>query len=65
MLGGGKISGAISGISEFKPLADAGKIRLIAVTSDKHIPGLDVPTLKESGINVVASNWRGLMGSPV
>ncbi|HEY5816994.1 MAG TPA: tripartite tricarboxylate transporter substrate binding protein [Mesorhizobium sp.] len=64
MLGGGKISGAISGISEFKPLADAGKIRLIAVTSDERIPGLDVPTLKESGINVVASNWRGLMGSP-
>ena len=64
LLAGGKISGAISGISEFKPLADAGKIRLIAVTSDERVPGIDVPTLKESGIDVVAANWRGLMGAP-
>lgn len=64
MLGGGQLSAAISGISEFKPLAEAGKIRLIAVTSDAKIEGLDVPTLKESGVDVVTSNWRGLMGSP-
>ena len=64
MLGGGTLSGAISGISEFKPLADAGKIRLIAVSSDARVEGLDIPTLKESGIDVVAANWRGLMGAP-
>lgn len=64
LLGGGKLSAAISGISELKPLADAGKIRLIAVTSDERLEGLDLPTLKESGVNVSASNWRGLMGAP-
>ena len=64
MLGGGTLSGAISGISEFKPLADAGKIRLIAVSSDARVEGLDIPTLKESGIDVVTANWRGLMGAP-
>lgn len=64
LLGGGKLSAAISGISELKPLGDTGKIRLIAVTSDERLPGLDLPTLKESGVDVSASNWRGLLGAP-
>jgi putative tricarboxylic transport membrane protein len=64
MLGGGKLSAAISGVSEFKPLAQAGRIRIIAVTGDKRVEGIDAPTLKESGINVMTTNWRGLMGAP-
>ncbi len=63
-LAGAKTKAGISGISEFKPLADTGRIRIIAVTSDERIPGVDAPTLKESGINVVISNWRGIIGAP-
>lgn len=63
-LAGAKIKIGISGISEFKPLADAGRIRIIAVTGDKRLPGVDAPTLKESGVNVVISNWRGIIGAP-
>lgn len=38
-----------------------GKLRLLAVSSDKRVPGLpDVPTLKESGIDVVMTQWYGL-----
>ncbi len=55
---------SISGVSEFKPYADQGRIRIIAVTSEKRIPGLDVPTLKESGVDVVIGNWRGIIGAP-
>ena len=36
----------------------------IAVTSDKRLPGIDVPTLKEQGIDVVIGNWRGVYGAP-
>lgn len=63
-LAGGTIDAAISGISEFKQFADAGRIRIIAVTGDERIAGIDVPTLKESGVNVSIGNWRGILGAP-
>lgn len=63
-LAGGKIKAAISGISEFKTFADQGLIRIIAVTSEAKHPAVDAPSLKESGVNVVSGNWRGIVGAP-
>ena len=63
-LAAGKLTAAISGISELKPQADAGRIRLIAVSSEQRVPGVNAPTLKEQGINVVIGNWRGVVGAP-
>lgn len=60
---GGKLGVVIQGASEMKQMHDAGRIRLIAVTSESRIPGIDIPTLKESGIDVVLGNWRGIVGS--
>lgn len=62
-LAGGKLQVMVQGASEMKQLHDAGRIRLIAVSSDKRIPGIDVPTLKESGVDVVMGNWRGIVGA--
>jgi len=62
-LAGGKLSVMIQGASEMKQMHDAGRVRLIAVTSPARIKGIDVPTLKESGIDVVVGNWRGIVGS--
>jgi putative tricarboxylic transport membrane protein len=61
---GGKLGAAISGVSEFKQYVDTGRLRLLGVTADTRPPGVDAPTLKESGINVVIGNWRGLVGPP-
>ena len=63
-LGGGAITVAVSGVSEFKPMADAGRIRIIAVTSEGRVDGIDAPSLKEAGLNVVVGNWRGIVGAP-
>lgn len=63
-LGGGTVTVAVSGVSEFKPMADAGRIRIIAVTSEGRFEGIDAPSLKEAGVNVVAGNWRGIVGAP-
>lgn len=63
-LGGGKISAAISGVSEFRPFAESGRIRLIAISGPERLEGLDVPTLKESGIDIEIGNWRGFVGAP-
>ncbi|WP_293856874.1 tripartite tricarboxylate transporter substrate binding protein [uncultured Alsobacter sp.] len=62
-LAGGKLQVLIQGASEMKQLHDAGRIRLIAVSSEQRIPGIDVPTLKEQGVDIVMGNWRGIVGA--
>jgi tripartite-type tricarboxylate transporter receptor subunit TctC len=44
-------------------LIEAGKIKVLAVSSDKRFPGLpDVPTVKESGLpDYVYDSWFGVM----
>lgn len=61
---GGNVTVGGSGYSEFAEYITAGKMRAVGVTSDKRIKGIDVPTLKEQGINVVIGNWRGVYGAP-
>jgi putative tricarboxylic transport membrane protein len=38
-------------------------MKAIAVTSDARLKGIDVPTMKEQGYNVVIGNWRGVYGA--
>jgi putative tricarboxylic transport membrane protein len=33
------------------------------VTSEARLKGIDVPTMKEMGFNVVIGNWRGVYGA--
>jgi tripartite-type tricarboxylate transporter receptor subunit TctC len=45
-----------------KPQADAGNVKILAVTLPQRSPFLpDVPTLKESGLDVEADTWMGLI----
>ncbi|HYG43064.1 MAG TPA: tripartite tricarboxylate transporter substrate binding protein [Bordetella sp.] len=64
LLVSGQLKLALSGLSEFKPYADQKRLRIIAVTSAERLPGVDAPTLKESGVDVVIGNWRGIIGAP-
>ena len=61
---GGNVTVGGSGYSEFAEYITTGKMKAIAVTSDTRIKGVDAPTLKEQGINVVIGNWRGVYGAP-
>ncbi len=61
---GGNVTVGGSGFSEFAEYIKAGKMKAIAVTSGKRLPGIDVPTLKEQGIDVEIGNWRGVYGAP-
>jgi putative tricarboxylic transport membrane protein len=58
---GGHVTAGVSGYEEFAPQIIAGKLRGIAISSDQRLPGIDVPTLKEQGIDVSLVNWRGVM----
>jgi putative tricarboxylic transport membrane protein len=61
---GGNVTVGGSGYSEFAEHITAGKMRPIGVTSEKRLPGINVPTLKEQGYDVVLGNWRGVYGAP-
>ena len=61
---GGNVTVGGSGYSEFAEYIAAGKMKPIAVTSAQRLPGVNVPTLKEQGIDVEIGNWRGVYGAP-
>ena len=61
---GGQVTAGVSGLAEWNSLAEAGRMRLLAISSAKRLDGLDVPTLKEAGLDVVVENWRCLMLPP-
>ena len=61
---GGNVTIGGSGYSEFAEYIKVGKMVPIGVTSEKRLAGIEVPTLKEQGINVVIGNWRGVYGAP-
>jgi putative tricarboxylic transport membrane protein len=61
---GGQVVAGISGYSEFEEQIKAGRMKALAVSGNKRIPGVNVPTLQELGVNVTAANWRGVFGAP-
>lgn len=61
---GGKVAFAASGYGEFLEQVESGDLRMLAVTSEEPIEGIDAPTLKDSGIDLVFTNWRGLVAPP-
>ena len=61
---GGNVKVGGSGYSEFAEYIASGKMRAIGVTSAKRLPGINVPTMKEQGYDVVLGNWRGVYGAP-
>jgi putative tricarboxylic transport membrane protein len=61
---GGHVTAGVNGVAELMPQIEAGKLRPLAVSAEERVPGLDVPTLKEQGIDVALTNWRGVMAPP-
>ncbi len=60
---GGNVTVGGSGYSEFAEHIASGKMRAVGVTSATRLKGINVPTLKEQGIDVVLGNWRGVYGA--
>jgi putative tricarboxylic transport membrane protein len=61
---GNQVAAGISGWSEFEEQIKAGRMIPLAVSGARRIPGVNVPTLPELGVNVTMSNWRGVFGAP-
>jgi putative tricarboxylic transport membrane protein len=61
---GKQVTCGVSGWGEFGEQIKAGRLRALALSSDARQPGIDVPTLKEQGVNVELFNWRGVFAPP-
>jgi putative tricarboxylic transport membrane protein len=61
---GGHVAAGISGYNEFAAQIKSGKMRALGISADKRIPGIDLPTLKEQGIDVEMVNWRAVFAAP-
>jgi putative tricarboxylic transport membrane protein len=61
---GGQVTAAVSGYGEWRPLAEGGHIRLLATASPERIGDKALPTLRETGLDVVLQNWRGVFAAP-
>lgn len=61
---GGQVTVGISGMGEFESQIEAGTLRLLAVSGEERIEGVDAPTLKEAGLDVAIENWRMVAAAP-
>lgn len=62
MLLGNTVQAGISGVGEFAELIASGELKALATSGEERAAKLpDVPTLQEEGIDVTATNWRGLI----
>ena len=58
---GAQVAAGISGYGEFQQHIESGKLRALAISSPARLQGINVPTLKEQGVNVEFGNWRGVV----
>ncbi|GGH48085.1 tripartite tricarboxylate transporter substrate binding protein [Frigidibacter albus] len=61
---GSQVTAGISSLGEFVSQVESGTLRLLAVSSEERIEGVDAPTLKEAGLDVVLQNWRMVAAAP-
>lgn len=61
---GGRVTAGISGYGEFEGQIKAGKLRALGLSSAGRLAGVDVPTLREQGLDVELVNWRAVMAAP-
>ena len=64
---GEKIDAGFSGLAEFVGQVESGELRVLAVSGEERYPDgvfADVPTLTESGIDLLFLNWRGVLAAP-
>lgn len=59
-----RVDVAVSGVLENIDQVRAGAVRVLAVSGDARVPGVAAPTLREEGVDLEFTNWRGLVAPP-
>lgn len=62
----GSVQAGVSGVSEFADQVKGGKLRALAVSGEQPVDvgGTTVKPIKDQGIDVVMTNWRGIVAPP-
>lgn len=63
-IAGGHVSVGLGPLETMAPYVQAGTMRVLAVSSRDRDPSLDVPTLREQGLDVVFESWRAVFAPP-
>ena len=61
---GGQVTAGLGGFSELADQIKSGNVRPLAISAAARVPGVDIPTLKEQGVDATLSNWRGIAAPP-
>jgi putative tricarboxylic transport membrane protein len=61
---GGHVAAGISGYSEWAGQIASGELRALAISAPTKQEGIDIPTLKEQGVDVELANWRAIVAAP-
>jgi putative tricarboxylic transport membrane protein len=61
---GGHVTAGVSGYGEWEGQIASGELRALAISSAERLPGIDIPTLREQGIDVDLANWRAIVAPP-
>src|SRR6185295_9095494 len=61
---GGHVAAGISGYSEWEGQIKSGELRALAISAPERQPDIDIPTLKEQGVDVDLANWRAIVAPP-
>lgn len=60
----GTIQASVSGYADFKDQIEAGRLKMIGVSAEGPVEGIDAPTLIDQGYDVSLTNWRGVVAPP-
>jgi putative tricarboxylic transport membrane protein len=59
-----RIDVAVSSLVEYAEQVRSGQLLVLAVSGPDRVDGIQAPTLTEVGVDVVFSNWRGVLAPP-
>lgn len=60
----GRAGCAIGSLSEMQADISLGRLRPLAISSTQRVPGVNIPTFLEMGVDLQMDRWRGLFASP-
>jgi putative tricarboxylic transport membrane protein len=61
---GNQMPAGINGLGELVSFIKAGRLRALAISSERRLPGVDIPTFVEQGVKLTLANWRGVVAPP-
>jgi putative tricarboxylic transport membrane protein len=61
---GAHVTAGVSGVGEFASQIEAGALRALALSAPERVPGLNIPTFHEQGVDLTLLNWRGVVAPP-